>query len=77
MAKNNRYTEEQIGFVKNLVEQGENVTPSTMRMCLEFKLNYSENVGRRFRKIMQNKSVTNNVAKVEDTDVFKEAQNKQ
>jgi len=77
MSKNKKYTEEHIAFVKNLVENGENVTRSAMKMCLEFDLNYSETVGRRFRKIMQKLGVTNNVQTAEDTDVFKEAQNKQ
>ena len=77
MSKNKKYTEEHIAFVKNLVENGENVTRSAMKMCLEFDLNYSETVGRRFRKIMQKAGVTNNVATIEETDVFKEAQNKQ
>ena len=75
--KNKKYTEEQIEFVKNLVEKGESVTRSTMMMCLEFNLDYNENIGRRFRKIMQNRGVTNNVAVIEETDVFKEAQNKE
>ena len=74
--KNNKYTKQQINFVENLVHKGESVTRSTMQMCLEFGLNYSENTGRRFRKIMQKLGITNNVVKVEDTDVFKEAQNK-
>jgi hypothetical protein len=72
--KNKKYTEEQIEFVKNLVEKGESVTRSTMMMCLEFNLDYNENIGRRFRKIMQNRGVTNNVVVIEETDVFKEAQ---
>lgn len=71
-----KYTQEQINFVKDLVENGENVTPSAMKMSLEFNLEYNESVGRSFRKIMQKHGVTNNVFKVEDTDVFKEAQNK-
>lgn len=77
MSKNKKYTEEHIAFVKNLIENGENVTRSAMKMCLEFDLTYSETVGRRFRKIMQKAGVTNNVATIEETDVFKEAQNKQ
>lgn len=77
MGKNKKYTEEHIAFVRNLIENGENVTRSAMKMCLEFDLNYSETVGRRFRKIMQKAGVTNNVATIEETDVFKEAQNKQ
>ena len=72
--KNKKYTEEQIEFVKDLVVKGESVTRSTMMMCLEFNLDYNENIGRRFRKIMQNRGVTNNVAVIEETDVFKEAQ---
>lgn len=77
MSKNKKYTEEQIKFVQNLVEKGENVTPATMKMCLKFNLSYSESTGRAFRKIMQKLGVTNNVAKIEDTDVFKEAQQKE
>lgn len=77
MGKNKKYTKEQIKFVQDLVEKGENVTPATMKMCLEFGLNYSESTGRSFRKIMQKLGVTNNVPKIEDTDVFKEAQQKE
>lgn len=77
MGKNKKYTEEQINFVKDLVENGEAVTRATIKMCLEFDINYNESTGRTFRKIMQKTGVTNNVSKVEDTDVFKEAQNKQ
>lgn len=72
-----KYLEEHKNFVKKLVEEGESVTRATMKMCLEFNIDYSESKGRTFRKIMQKTGVTNNVAKVEDTDVFKEAQNKQ
>lgn len=77
MSKNNKYTEEQINFVKDLVEQGFQVTPSTEKMCLHFNIKYKESLGRVFRDKMQKLGITNNVAKVEDTDVFKEAQNKQ
>jgi hypothetical protein len=72
-----KYSQEQIDFVKDLVEKGFQVTPSAEKMCIEFDLKYNESVGRAFRKIMQKLGVTNNVTKVEDTDVFKEAQNKQ
>ena len=72
-----KYTEEQINFVKNLVEGKESVTRATMIMCLEFDLEYNENIGRAFRKIMQKTGVTNNVVTIEDTDVFKEAQKKE
>lgn len=72
-----KYTEQQISFVKDLVENGEAVTRATMKMCLEFDINYNESTGRVFRKIMQKTEVTNNVATIEDADVFKEAQNKQ
>lgn len=72
-----KYTEEQVSFVKELVEQGFQVTPTAEKMCVEFNIKYNETVGRYFRKKMQKLGVTNNVAKVEDTDVFKEAQNKQ
>jgi hypothetical protein len=47
-------------------------------MCKHFKLEFDDDTfGRGMRRKMQNLGVTNNVAKVEDTDVFKEAQNKQ
>ena len=73
----NKYTEEQINFVKNLVEKGSLVTPATELMCLHFNIDYKESIGRTFRKKMQKTGVTNNVSTIEDTDVFKEAQNKQ
>jgi hypothetical protein len=46
-------------------------------MCKQFGLEYTESLGRIFRNKMQKKGVTNNVPSIEDTDVFKEAQNKQ
>jgi hypothetical protein len=45
-------------------------------MCLDFNIEYNESIGRTFRKKMQKMSVTNNVPTIEDTDVFKEAQQK-
>ena len=72
------YTEEQIEFVKNLVQINDyNVTPATKLMCEKFEIPYTESVGRGLRKIMQKLGVTNNVETIENTDVFKEAQNKQ
>ena len=70
------YTEEQINFVKNLVLSGSQVTPATILMCNHFNMNYNESTGRQFRSIMQKTNITNNVINLEDTDVFKEAQNK-
>lgn len=77
MGKNKKYTEEQIDFVKELVEKGFQVTPSTEKMCIEFDLEYNESVGRHFRKIMQKTGVTNNTTTIEETDVFKDAQKKE
>lgn len=77
MSKSKKYTDDQKNFVKNSVESGESVTQATMKMCLEFDLQYNENIGRVFRKIMQKSGVTNNVSTIEDTDVFKEAQSKE
>jgi hypothetical protein len=72
-----KYTKDQINFVKDLVEQGSEVTPASRKMCEKFNLVFDDTIGRAMRKKMQKEGVTNNVAKVEDTDVFKEAQNKQ
>lgn len=71
-----KYTKEQIDFVKDLVEKGSNVTPATIKMCEKFNLPYTESVGRVFRNKMQKRGITNNVSSIEDTDVFKEAQKK-
>ena len=71
-----KYTKEQIDFVKNLVEKGSEVTPATVLMCKKFDIKYNESVGRSFRSIMQKTGVTNNVKIIEETDIFKEAQNK-
>lgn len=68
--------EEQIAFVKELVEQGSEVTPAARLMCEKFKLIYTDTIGRKMRNKMQKLGVTNNAKTVEDTDVFKEAQNK-
>src|SRR5690349_25113804 len=72
-----KYTEEQINFVKDLVEKGFNITPSTEKMCIEFDIKYTDSVRRRISKIMQKIEVTHNVKIIEDSDVFKEAQKKE
>lgn len=72
-----KYTEEQIEFVEYLVEKGTKVTPATKLMCENYKLVYDESVGRALRKQMQKRGTTKNVASVEETDVFKEAQKKE
>jgi len=77
MAKNKKYTKEQIDFVQNLVENGSEVTPAARLMCEHFELVFNDTIGRKMRDKMQKLGVTNNVQTVEDTDVFKEAQNKQ
>jgi hypothetical protein len=46
-------------------------------MCEHFKLIFNDSIGRKMREKMQKMKVTNNVQIIEDTDVFKEAQNKQ
>lgn len=71
------YSQEQIDFVRQLVENGSEVTPASRKMCEKFNLIHTDTIGRAMRKKMEKLSVTNNVAKIEDTDVFKEAQNKQ
>jgi hypothetical protein len=71
------YTEEQVVFVRELVEKGSEVTPATRLMCEKFSLIFDDTIGRSFRNKMQKSGVTNNVVTIEDTDVFKEAQNKQ
>lgn len=70
------YSDEQTEYVKNLVKDGILVTPATKLMCDFFNVPYNESVGRAFRLIMQKTGVTSNSISVEDTDAFKEAQNK-
>jgi len=76
MDKQRKYSEEQIKYVQDLVEAGNNVTPSAKLMCDFFNIPYNESVGRVFRNKMQKTGVTANTTSIEDTDVFKEAQNK-
>jgi len=77
MSKPFRYPQEQLDFVRKLIEINDyQVTPAVRLMCEHFKIAYTENIGRAFRKRMRRMKVTNNVATVEDTDVFKDAQNK-
>ena len=77
MSKKEKYTEEQINFVRNLVENGSQVTPAAREMCKHFNLEYDDaTYGRGMRKKMQKLGVTNNAVTIEDTDVFKNAQNK-
>lgn len=71
-----KYTDEQINFVKQLVEGGNDVTPSAKAMCREFNIIYNESVGRAFRRIMQKKGVTENVRVIEDSKAFKQAKKK-
>jgi hypothetical protein len=73
-----KYTDEQIDFVRDLVEKGSNVTPAARKMCKHFGLIFDDDTyGRGMRKKMQKMGVTNNVPKIEDTDDFKEAQKKE
>jgi len=72
-----KYSKEQIDFVRKLVEEGKLVTPSTIEMCSHFNILYTESTGRHFRKLMQRDGITNNVATIEETDAFKEAQKKE
>lgn len=75
--KKDKYPKEQIEFVKKLVENGSEVTPAARYMCEHFNIQFDDTIGRAMRDKMQKLGVTNNVVTVEDTDVFKEAQNKQ
>lgn len=78
MGKKQKYTEEQVEFVKKLVDQGSNVTPAARKMCEHFGLQFDDDTyGRGMRKKMQKMGVTNNVLTIEDTDDFKEAQKKE
>jgi hypothetical protein len=73
-----KHTKEQIDFVRDLVEKGSKVTRAAREMCAHFNLVFDDDThGRIMRKKMQKLGVTNNVAKIEDTDVFKEAQQKE
>jgi hypothetical protein len=72
-----KYTEEEINFVKDLVEKGSDVTPAARLMCEHFGRVFTDSIGRKMRDKMQKMKVTNNVQVIEDTDMFKEAQNKQ
>lgn len=77
MSKKQKYTEEEIDFVKNLVVNGSQVTPAAREMCKHFGLIYDDaTYGRGMRKKMQKLGITNNIATIEETDVFKDAQNK-
>lgn len=72
-----KYTKKQIEFVRDLVEKGSNVTPAARKMCKHFGLVFDDDTyGRGMRKKMQKMGITNNVTVIEETDVFKEAQNK-
>ena len=71
-----KYSKKQVKFVRDLVQSGKSVTQSTIEMCKEFGIEYKESIGRLFRRKMQKEGVTNNINKIEDTDVFKEAQEK-
>ena len=72
-----KYTEEEVNFVKDLVEKGSDVTPAARLMCEHFGRVFTDSIGRKMRDKMQKMKVTNNVQVIEDTDMFKEAQNKQ
>lgn len=71
-----RYTEDQIDYVKRLVEKGEKVTPASRMMCKKYNIPFDDTVGRSFRKKMQKMGVTKNVRVIEDTTLFKKARKK-
>lgn len=74
----NKYTSEQVDFVKKLVEEGMNVTPATVKMCETFEIKYNESIGRLFRQKMQDSGITNNVIdNPEQADEFKIAMQRQ
>jgi hypothetical protein len=70
------YNNSDINFVKDLVRQGESVTKATKELCNKRKMPYTELIGRAMRRIMQKEGVTQNVKTIEDSDNFKDAQNK-
>lgn len=74
--KNLEYNEAHFDFVKNEVKKGSKVTPATKKMCKKFGLNYSESLGRVFRRKMQRAKVTENARVIEDTSQFKNARAK-
>lgn len=69
--KNVKYSEEQVEFVKNMVENGSKVTPATILMCEQFGIVYNEAIGRLFRQKMQDMGVTHNVKTPEDSESYK------
>jgi len=77
MGKKKVYSDEQIQYVVDLVNRGTSVTGATIKMCEKFEITYKESIGRQFRHKLQKAGVTKNTPSVEDTDVFKEAQQKQ
>lgn len=70
------YSNSEVNFVKNLVKKGTNITQATKSMCEKFKVPYSENLSRGMRRRMQKQKVIGNLKVIEDSDTFKEAQNK-
>lgn len=72
-----KYTKKMEKFVTNLVvNENYKVTPATKKMCEHFEISYNENVGRLFRKKLQNKGITHNFRRIEDSDEFKKASKK-
>jgi hypothetical protein len=72
-----KYKEENVNFVSELVKNGVKVTPAAIKMCDTFNLKYNESVGRYFRHLMQTFGITNNVERIEDTNNFQLAQQKE
>lgn len=76
---NRKYSDEQIDFVTKLVNEGKDVTPSTVEMCEHFDIKYTEGIGRTFRDKMRKLGLTNNSTNgqpLEECDEFQEAKNK-
>lgn len=71
-----RYSEEQVNYVKRLVEKGDKVTPATRKMCKKFNIIFDDTIGRSFRRKMQKMGVTKNVKVIEDTKTFQKAKKK-
>lgn len=74
--KNNKYKKKHLNRVIELVTKDVNplkITPAVKQMCSEFDIKYTDSIRRLFSKKLEDKGITDNKKRIEDTLEFKKA----
>ena len=77
MNKGKDLTEKQIEFIIQNYSQCNNVTKTAKNYCEKFKRDYNDNFRRRVSFILDRNGLTDNKARLEDSNEFKEAANRE